>query len=225
MPYINRSRIRSFLRKLHYPIYHLDFETFQQVIPKFDGVRPCMRIPFQYSIHIDFGNGKLAHKEFLADCGIDGRLALAQSLVSVIPPNACVLAYNASFERDRLTELAELFAQSHKTLSTTLLKICNNVRDLMIPFQCGHYYTPQMHGRFSIKKVLPALVPTFQNAYEKLELIRDGADAATSYEQMPYMPKEEQERVKKALLEYCKLDTLAMVKILRVLKRKCRDLP
>ncbi len=70
-PYINRGKIRSFLKKLHYPIYHLDFETFQQMIPEFDGVRPCMKIPFQYSIHIDFGNGKLAHKEFLANCGVD----------------------------------------------------------------------------------------------------------------------------------------------------------
>ncbi|BEG57320.1 hypothetical protein NHP21005_10080 [Helicobacter sp. NHP21005] len=218
-PHIERRKIRAFLKQLRYPIYHLDFEAFQQVIPEFDGVRPLMKIPFQYSIHIDFGKGKLKHEEFLADCGTDGRLALAQSLVKVIPTNACVLAYNAAFEKDRLTELATLFAHTHKDLSVALLKICHNVQDLMIPFKHRHYYTPQMHGRFSIKKVLPALVPTFENAYTQLDLIHDGADAATSYEQMPHMPKEQQERTKKALLAYCKLDTLAMVKVLRVLKR------
>ncbi|WP_163555330.1 hypothetical protein [Helicobacter suis] len=62
-------------------------------------------------------------------------------------------------------------------------------------------------------------MPAFQNAYEKLAWIHDGADAATSYEQMSHMPKEQQEQIKKALLEYCKLDTLAIVKILEVLKK------
>ncbi|CRF47938.1 hypothetical protein HHE02_12390 [Helicobacter heilmannii] len=63
------------------------------------------------------------------------------------------------------------------------------------------------------------MVPTFQDAYAKLDLIHDGADTATSYDKMPQIPQKQQERTKKALLEYCKLDTLAMVKVLRALKR------
>nr|WP_323472027.1 DUF2779 domain-containing protein [Campylobacter jejuni] len=96
--YINKENIKKFLDTLNYPIYHLDFETFMQAVPEFKGVKPYMQIPFQYSLHIDYKD-KLEHKEFLSECRIDPRYELAKNLINDIPKDACVLAYNASFEK------------------------------------------------------------------------------------------------------------------------------
>ncbi|WP_158656914.1 DUF2779 domain-containing protein, partial [Helicobacter bizzozeronii] len=236
-PHIEEDAIQEFLETLEYPLYHLDFETYQPAIPPFDGVKPYTQIPFQYSIHIEYGDGRIEHKEFLADCGTDGRLQLAQRLIKDIPSDACVLAYNSAFEKSILKGLADLFATnagfemdklqdlvdfSNKQLPQivkVLLQIRSNIIDLMTPFQHGDYYDPKMGGSYSIKSVLPALVPDFEKAYKDLELVHNGEEAMQAYTQMPHMSKEEQEKTKKALLEYCKLDTLAMVEVLGVLKR------
>ena len=55
---VDKAAIGEFLDTLSYPLYHLDFETFQQAVPEFIGLRPYEQIPFQFSIHKDYGNGK-----------------------------------------------------------------------------------------------------------------------------------------------------------------------
>ncbi|BDQ28606.1 DUF2779 domain-containing protein [Helicobacter ailurogastricus] len=216
--HIKEGKIKEFLSTLKYPVYHLDFETYKPAIPPFDGTKPHGQVPFQYSIHIDHGDGKLEHGEFLAACGTDGRLELAQRLVADIPSGACVLAYHADFEERVLTELAQLFQTAHQDLSKALLAIRDHIIDLETPFAKKYHYTPGMHGSSSIKNVLPALVPEFEKAYKDLELVHKGTEAMAIYAKMPSMPKEQQDKYKKALLEYCKLDTLAMVKVLEVLR-------
>ena len=64
--YIDIENIKSFLQNLTYPIYHLDFETYQQAIPQYKGLKPFEQIPFQYSLHIEYEDGTLEHKEYLA---------------------------------------------------------------------------------------------------------------------------------------------------------------
>ena len=49
--YVNKQGIQEFLDKVTYPLYFLDFETMQQVLPQFDGTRPYQQITFQYSLH------------------------------------------------------------------------------------------------------------------------------------------------------------------------------
>ncbi|WP_346009266.1 DUF2779 domain-containing protein [Helicobacter suis] len=188
-PHIEKDKIKEFLAHLKYPLYHLDFETYQPAIPLFDETKPYTQIPFQYSIHVEFEDGRLEHKEFLAECGTDGRLELAQRLVTDIPKDACVLAYHASFEKGRLTELAHLFQTSHPDLSESLLAICKNIMDLEIPFKNKDYYTCRMHGSSSIKEVLPALVPDFEKAYKDLDLVHNGQEAMEAYEQMPHIQR------------------------------------
>ena len=97
--FIDKAGIREFLDTLSYPLYHLDFETFQQAVPEFIGLRPYEQIPFQFSIHKDDGKGNLEHFEFLAEAGADPRYELALNLIKFIPQDACVLAYHASFEK------------------------------------------------------------------------------------------------------------------------------
>jgi len=212
---INKEAIKEFLDTLSYPIYHLDFETFQQAIPEWRGISPYMQIPFQYSLHIEQEDGSLEHREFLAPEGEDPRYELAKRLVEDIPTDVTVLAYNMGFEKGVIRKLAAMFDE----LAPQLLAIHNNIKDLMTPFQKKDYYIPEMRGSYSIKYVLPALVPEMADAYKKLDGVHNGGEAMQTYAKLAHMEnKEEVARLREALLRYCELDTLAMVRVLEKLK-------
>ena len=214
--FINKEKIKEFVDTLTYPIYHLDFETFQQAIPEFKGISPYQQIPFQYSLHIEHEDGTLEHKEYLALDGIDPREQIALRLVEDIPNDVTVLAYNMSFEKGVIKRLSESFPE----LSTHLLSINENMKDLMVPFQKKQYVTPSMNGSYSIKYVLPALVPELARAYKELEGVQNGGQAMNAFANMSKMEEAEKQKMRTSLLEYCKLDTLAMVKILDKLKQE-----
>ena len=211
---IDEEAIKEFLNTLSYPLYHLDFETFQQAVPEFIGLRPYEQIPFQFSIHKDDGKGNLEHFEFLAEAGADPRYELALNLIKFIPQDACVLAYNMSFEKGVIRGLVTNYPQ----ISNELMAIHDNIKDLMARFASKSYYHPKMQGSYSIKYVLPALVPEFESAYKDLNLIHHGGEAMQAYAAMACMNETQRDAYKKALLEYCKLDTLAMVKVLEKLR-------
>jgi hypothetical protein len=213
--HVEPERIRQFLNGLTYPLYHLDFETCQQAVPLWDGVKPYQQIPFQYSLHIeDKPGGEPTHREFLGKEGLDPRRAIAERLCADIPVNVCVLAYNASFEKGCIRELAQQFPD----LAAHLRKIHGNIKDLADPFAKGYYYCQAMGGSYSIKAVLPALCggdPELD--YHKLDLIHHGGEAMAAFATLHEQPPEEIARIRAALLAYCRLDTLAMVKILEKL--------
>jgi len=225
-PVINREAIRAFLGTLSWPLYFLDFETLQEAIPPFDGLRPFMQVPFQYSLHIQETPGAiLKHKEFLADTGTDPCEKIAKRLCGDIPQNVCVLAYNMGFEKGRIKELADWLegAGVSNGLVGHLMNIHDNIKDLMEPFQARDYYCLELDGSYSIKKVLPALCPDDPELdYHKLDLVHNGGEAQTAYAELAGKSQEEQERIRAALLAYCRLDTLAMVKILEKLISICK---
>jgi len=211
---IDKEKIGEFVGNLTYPLYHLDFETYQQAIPEYKGIKPFEQIPFQYSLHIEYADGTLEHKEYLSQDSVDSRYELAHRLCEDIPKDVMVLAYNMSFEKGVIQRLASLFPK----LEEHLLAINENTKDLMIPFQKKWYVTPTMQGSYSIKYVLPALVPEFEKAYKELDSVQNGSQAMNTFANMCTMEEEKKQKMRKALLEYCKLDTLAMVKILKKLK-------
>jgi len=217
--FIDKEKIQDFVDRLSYPIYHLDFETFQQAVPEWKGITPYQQIPFQYSLHIEHSNGSVEHKEFLGEDGVDPRYELAKRLVEDIPSNVTVLTYNMSFEKGVNSKLAESFPE----FSSHLLAINENVKDLMFPFQKKYYVTPEMQGSYSIKYVLPSLVPEMAQAYKNLNGIQNGGDAMNAFPKLSSMDLDEKEETRKALLEYCKLDTLAMVEVLKKLKEVLDD--
>ena len=215
-PYIDKAEIYSFLQKLSYPLYFLDFETMQPVIPKYVGTRPYMQIPFQYSLHyIEKEGGKLKHKEFLAQPGTDPRRSLAEALCRDIPMDVCTTAYNKAFECTRIRELAEAFPD----LAEHLLNIRDHIVDLLVPFQSGWYYNRSMGGSFSIKSVLPALFPDDPELdYHNLDEIHNGGEAMNAFPAMENMSPEKRAKTRHNLLKYCELDTYAMVKLWEKLK-------
>ena len=125
--------------------------------------------------------------------------------------DVCVLAYNKKYEKNRIEELAVLYPD----LAAHLLNIAGNIKDLLDPFQAGYYYLPAMGGSFSIKSVLSALFPNDPDLdYHNLEgSVHNGSEAMTIFPKIKDMQPDEAQAARKALLEYCKLDTWAMVKV------------
>ncbi|MFC1752078.1 DUF2779 domain-containing protein [Thermoproteota archaeon] len=212
-PYIDKEKLRKFMAQFYYPVYFIDFESVQYAIPKYQNTKPYQQIPFQCSIHYYRSPfDALSHSEFLANPEKDPRFSLSKFLMSIIPEHACVVAYNKSFEKQIIQHLSNLFPK-HKE---KLLTINNHMLDLMEPFQKYYIYFPEMRGSSSLKSVLPALVP--EMTYKNLE-IADGEMASLSYNSLSYLDDEkEKETIKRDLLEYCKQDTLALVKIFNVLQ-------
>ncbi|MBF24939.1 MAG: hypothetical protein CMP49_00240 [Flavobacteriales bacterium] len=209
---IHKIKIRKFVNSLSSELYHLDFETYQSVVPYFDNVKPYQQIPFQYSAHYEH-NQMVAHSEYLAkDSLTDCREDFIKNLIRDMKQDGDILVYNISFERSCINELIRCFPQ----YQSELLAIIDRMKDLMLPFKERWYYTPKMKGSYSIKYVLPALVPSL--SYDCLE-INNGNLASLTFANIHNVTDEEEVGViRKNLLEYCKRDTLAMVKILDVLK-------
>ena len=215
--YIDKKKISKFLDSLSYPLYFFDFETYQQAIPLYDGISPYMQIPFQYSLHC-IKDGKLEHYEFLGEAGKDPRRSLAESLVKDINTKGCILVYNEKFEKTVLKKLAELYPD----LSKDLLRIRDSIVDLMDPFYNRDYYSKDMKGSYSIKYVLPSLFPDDPSLnYHNLEQIHNGSEAMSAFATLNEYSEEEQLKIRNNLLDYCKLDTYAMVKIWQKLNEIC----
>lgn len=210
-PHIDKERIEAFLSHLYYPLYFLDFESFQPAIPLYDDSHPFEQIAFQYSLHyIEHKGGDLKHTEFLAYPGQDPRRALAEQLCRDIPRGVCTTAYNMGFEKGRIKGLAEIYPD----LAEHLMDIHDNIQDLMIPFQKKYYYDRAMQGSYSIKYVLPALFPDDPSLdYHNLEGVHNGSEASATFKRMAAMSRDELEAYRTHLLNYCGLDTFAMVKV------------
>jgi uncharacterized protein DUF2779 len=211
---IIRSAIKEFLKTINYPLYFMDFETFQPAIPMFDNSKPYQQIPFQYSLHYQKSKkAKLEHSEFLADADqSDPRIPFIENLLEATKGEGDIIVYNKTFEIMILNSIARDFPNYTDEIEERI----SRVKDLMIPFQKKWYYLPKMRGSYSIKYVLPALVPEL--SYSELEIV-DGGSAQLAFENLFYETDLFKiEETRKNLLEYCKLDTLAMVEILNKLK-------
>ncbi|MBI2661938.1 DUF2779 domain-containing protein [Candidatus Woesearchaeota archaeon] len=208
--HINKEGIKKFLKGLKYPLYYLDFETFQTAVPLYDGTKPYQQIPFQFSLHVDDGK-KMRHFEYLHDSKDDPRKKFLQELKKVLGIEGSIIVFNQSFEIGRLKELAETFPE-HKEWAESVIK---RIVDLIVPFRNFDYYNPKQKGSCSIKDVLPAVVG---KSYKDMN-INNGGLASVSYFESVFNNVENKEQIRKDLLEYCKLDTEGMVWIVDELKK------
>lgn len=217
--HIDKEKIKSFLDELEYPIYYLDFETINPVIPKYNGMRPYQRIPFQFSLHIqEEPEGKLKHVSFLAKGTNDPRPKFMQALKDSLGNNGSILVYNQGFEKGVLNECANALPEFREWYDENILP---RIKDLWNVFKDFAYYNPEQKGSTSIKYVLPVLSDL---KYDDLD-IQNGSFASLEYERITYgnVSDEEEQRIRKALEKYCELDTLAEVEILKSLKRICEN--
>ncbi|MBL7871747.1 MAG: DUF2779 domain-containing protein [Cyclobacteriaceae bacterium] len=210
--YIDAESIWQFLQPITYPLYFFDFETIMPGIPEFDTCTPYQQIPFQFSLHIkQHATAELEHIDFLGDGITDPRPDLLEAMLTHLGNTGSIICYNMNFEKGRITDLAKTYPAA----ATHLHALNPRVVDLMAPFQKQWYYHPEFHGRYSIKAVLPVLVPELR--YDQLE-IPNGSLASLVYANLKHQDAITSTLQRQALREYCKLDTLAMVKLYEVLK-------
>ncbi len=208
-PMIDVVNIREALDKLQYPLYFLDYETLLKPIPQLDGYNPNSQIVFQYSLHILQENGEVEHREYLANDLESSTSELVKSLKKDIGGEGSVLVWYESFEKTRNKELGKL----HPEYELFFNDINDRVYDLMKIFK-KDYLLPEFKGSASIKKVLPVLVPEL--SYKELE-VQDGTMAMSAWEKMLGTADEgKKQKLRQGLLDYCKLDTWAMVKIFKI---------
>ena len=199
---------RQLLNQLAFPRCFLDFECIQFAIPIWEGTQPFEQLPFQFSCHIQTESGTLQHEAFLDTTGQDPRRAFAEALLVACGEVGPIIVYYQTFEKSVINALSRLFPD----LADRLQAIHERIFDLL-PVLKQNYYHPEMKGSWSIKKVLPCLVPEL--SYAALGSVQEGTQAQAVYLAIinGEMPKSAQEAARMDLLDYCQLDTLAMVKI------------
>jgi hypothetical protein len=211
--HIDSEKIREFLQGMRHPFHFLDFETFGPGIPLYDHSRPYQQIPFQYSLHIsDNEQGELHHSEFLGVPQEDHRQGFIEKLLSDSRVEGDIIVYKSAFEIRILKELIRCFPE----YADRVAGLIEWIKDLMVPFQKRYYYKDTMQGSYSIKAVLPALVPELD--YNDLA-ITDGNAARYAFEEMlGEMDESGISETRSNLLDYCKRDMLAKIRIIEVLR-------
>lgn len=231
--YIDKEKIKAAISDLTYPLYHLDFESFPCPLPRFKGEKPYSQSVFQFSLHIERSEGVCDfdkdHYEFLAKSSADEREQLIEKLIEYIEEDkGTVIAYNYGFEKGRMKEMAEIFPKYKEKLMNIvdrtydLLHILTGNKELFkrLGFNESNfnYYNEELHGSFSIKKVLPLFTDL---SYEKL-VVSNGNDALLTYAIYDKVSNEEYLINYQNLLEYCKQDTWAMFAVLNGLREKIK---
>ena len=197
----------AILDDVRWPVRYLDFETVNPALPWFEGIAPYEVLPFQYSVHRrDTPGGAHSHYEFLAPVAGDWRRGLAEQLIEALGDEGSIVVYS-NFEKVRLSALAKMYPD----LAVQIGRIIARLFDLESVFKKG-YCHPGFAGRTSIKKVLPVMVPEL--SYERLR-VNNGDDALGLFSliRVGEIPVDEIEQHRADMLEYCKLDTLAMVEL------------
>jgi hypothetical protein len=199
------------LKSIVWPCYYLDFETVASVMPLYEGHGCHQQVLTQFSIHYRKGpERELRHSEYLAEASRESERELAETLIQVLGASGSVMVYS-HFEKTRIADLKKRFSD----LAPQLQRILDRLVDLM-PIVQDHVYHPEFRGSFSIKTVLPALIPDLSY---KGQVVGDGNIAIMKFAQMArgQIVGERVKETRNGLLEYCKLDTLAMVRLHEVL--------
>lgn len=221
----------EWIDRLEYPLYHLDFETLFVALPLAIGTRPYQQVPVQYSLHIEREDGTVDHSEFLADANAwDPRLELLEHLVADLGVNGTVLQWS-SFEASRIRELSS--DPRYALYAPALRSILGRIRDLAEPVR-RYVRDPRFEGSWSIKVVHPVLIegcevgcgPSGQGRvdYKDLSGVADGTAATLALAEYfsQDTPAERRQEIRRELLDYCELDTWAMVEVLRALRLECQ---
>ena len=219
-PKIQKEAIADILNSLKYPLYFIDYETCQYAIPEYEGTKPYQQIPFQYSLHIiENEDAPFKHTEFLAEAGDEDMIRnFAESMIDDLAEDGSVIVYNKGFESSVNRKIGEMYPD----LKDELERINGNIVDFMVPFSKRQYYTKEMKGSYSIKKVLPALFPDDSKLnYDNLSGVHNGGEASSAFLSLTDKTPEEQEKIRESLLRYCELDTYAMVKIWEKFRQVC----
>ena len=197
--------ISESLTALAPPVRYLDFETFAPAIPRFAGTRPYDSVPFLFSVHTERNGAPPEHTDYLHEQDDDPRPRLADRLLEAVGTEGSICTYS-SYERQVLNTLAEALPDRADELAAVSARLFD-----LLPVVRNTWYHPEFRGSFSIKNVLPVLVPGM--GYGDLA-VPDGQTASTRYMQaLRSTDRGERRRTFADLRAYCERDTLAMVRM------------
>jgi hypothetical protein len=204
-----RPGAKQAISSLAYPRYYLDFETASFAVPIWEGTRPYQSLPFQWSCHIQTSPRQMRHEEFIDCTGQPPMRGLTESLLKTLGTQGPIFVYSG-YEKRMLNQLAGLYPD----LEARINKVIKRLVDLL-PIARENYYHPDMLGSWSIKYIIPTVTEAVD--YHSGD-IQDGGSAQTAYQQMlsPAMTSSDREKLRQALLDYCKLDTLATVELVKL---------
>jgi Domain of unknown function(DUF2779) len=232
--FIDKPAIQEIVKTWQPPFYFFDYETIGLVFPRDAKVAPYQQCVFQYSLHVvhpknaqNTEGGKLGdrqqatgdswdfeHREFVISNEKETMWdVLTQLKQDLKMDGGTVFVWNAAFEKTRNKEMAAIFPE----FADFLNNVNDRMYDLEVPFKTGLYQHPKFKGKSSIKKVLPVLVPELN--YAELN-IQHGGLAYTRWYKMIFDKKltdKERQQIRQDLLDYCRLDTWAMVRIWDIL--------
>jgi len=206
--YFDTAGAAAAMRQVPLPALFLDFESISYVVPLWAGTRPYQQVPFQYSLHRVETDGTVRHHSFLDLSGADPSRKIAEDLVRECAGDTPLFAYSKSFEARCIRQLADRY----EDLRPPLRHLANRLFDLL-PVMQRNFYHPSQQGSWGLKAVLPALVPDL--SYEALDGVKDGGSAQMAYLEAvhPSTTPERKGEIERQLLEYCCLDTFAMVRL------------
>jgi len=214
-PLINQSAVKDFLASLHYPLYFLDYETMNSVIPFFDGMRPYQDYPFQYSLHLlREPGGKLEHFAYLHTAQSNPLPGLIAQLRQDLGEQGSILTWNMSYEKGCHQRMADFYPEEADFFE----QVNERIVDLMTVFKNLDFVDRDFMGSASLKNVLPVLAPEL--SYADLN-VGDGLLARRLWIATILLDKNkrEKEAILQDLIDYCTLDTYGMVRILEVLEQ------
>lgn len=218
---IDTQRISADLEGLHYPICFIDYETFNPAVPLYDGYRAYDHVPFQYSLHVlREPEGNVEHHEFLHTEQTDPVPLFLASLHNHLADHGSIVVWNKAFEGNVNKRMAELCPRD----SDYCTQMNSRYYDLMVVFQNQWYAHPNFKGSYSIKKVLPVLVPEL--SYKEME-IGEGATAMATWKRLVFeqdLEEVEKKQLIEAMLKYCEMDTYAMLRIWQELLAQCNTI-
>jgi hypothetical protein len=130
-----------------------------------------------------------------------------EQMVAVLGDAGPIMAYT-NYEKGIINRMAARFPDLHGPLQA----IVDRLFDLH-PVARANYYHPDMCGSWSLKKVLPTIAPELD--YQSVGEIKEGGAADNAFQQLARgdLSSDRRTELRQALLDYCKLDTLAMVRL------------
>jgi hypothetical protein len=189
------------------PVSYLDFETFNPAIPLYPNTSPYERIPFQWSLHHDGGEGLLAHAEFLAGGEMDPRREFAATLLAAVERFLGPITVWSSFEAGVIQELSGLFPD----LADRLAAVLDRIVDLL-PIVRNHVAHPAFRGSYALKSVAPAIAPEIVYDGD----ITDGGEASAAFYRIvidPTLTPEIRAELRRTRLRYCSNDSAALARV------------
>lgn len=212
--YENKIALQNAIAEWPYPFVYLDFETINPAIPRYPGVKPYEHTPFQFSVHIQTSpEATLQHFAYLHDEISDPRPALIPALLNACGESGAIIAYYATFEKERIENLADAFPLYRDALLALIPRLVDP-----LPLIREYLYDPAFEGSFSLKKVAPALLGKSES-YEGMA-VANGGEAQRAFEKLisPHTPSHQKQQLKQAMLDYCNKDTAIMIPLIQTLK-------